>query len=113
MTANGWIKHEGGTRPVAPDTWVQRRSLSGVVSAIMQADDFRWDFPCEYRVFAPVVDPSGSPDFVRETAARIMAAMGSRDGYLDYTDAAHTKIGVKAAVRAAQALEAALNGVKP
>ena len=103
MTANGWIKHDDGPRPVAPDTWVQRRSLSGVVSAIMQADDFRWDFPCEYRAFTTVVDPSGSPDFVRETAARIMAA--NCGVAKDYTAAASE------AIRAALALEVELGRI--
>jgi hypothetical protein len=108
---DGWITHDGGPCPVAPEMLVQlRQHMGGGVfsrSIIDTADVMDWSEPCAYRIFVPAhtVTPGPSP-FVRETAARIMAAMsppvGTTDNDLAYY-ATHS-------VRAAQALEDALKG---
>lgn len=102
---DGWIKYDGGNCPVPPDTWVQITSTRGVAhDDVLPADKWEWQYIAAYRVFAPVAPDqpaTGPSDFVRETAARIMAA--------DYWTVIRTDDEMaKTAVAAALALEKAL-----
>ena len=103
--ADGWITHDGGPRPVDPETWVQIREGEWEPQSVRHADDYAWGTVTAYRVFTPAHTTPGPSPFVRETAARIMAVEVAKD---DYEDA----IAARRAVRAALALEAALKGVK-
>jgi hypothetical protein len=104
--ADGWIEHDGGPCPVDPETWVQVKDFHGrPVSYFCKADEWRWDTATAYRIFAPVTpNPPGPSPFVRETAARIMAALnlGPVTTHIDLAYYAAF------AVHAAKALEAAL-----
>lgn len=102
--ADGWITHDGGNCPVSPDSWVQ---LQSETQAPMRANFATWSVISRYRVFAPVT-PGPSP-FVAETAARIMAGFAAHPNYMADP---HADWAVEA-VRAAQALDAALKEVKP
>ena len=67
-------------------------------------DDFDWLFVAAYRVFAPVA-PGPSP-FVRDTAARIMAAIAVHGG--SYPTDEKLAEAANRGIRAALALEAAM-----
>jgi len=71
---DGWIKHNGDDKcPVDPETWVEA-SRHGTPMEWAEAAEHRdWSRVTAYRVFAPVTP--GPSSFVRETAARIMAAL--------------------------------------
>ena len=103
---DGWIKHDGGNNPVTPECWVQ---LQNETQAPMRADDATWSVISRYRVFAPVT-PGPSP-FVRETAARIMAAIAVHGG--SYPTDEKLAEAANRGIRAALALDAALKEVKP
>lgn len=102
---DGWITHDGGNCPVSPDSWVQIVGRTGDKSpSAKRADYWYWDCVAAYRVFAPVT-PRPSP-FVRETAARIMAAIAVHGG--SYPTDEKLAEAANRGIRAALALEAAL-----
>jgi hypothetical protein len=101
--ADGWITHGGGPCPVAPETWVQVVSKAGA-EGMQMAGEWLWHNVVTYRIFAPVTPtPPGPSEFVRQTAARIMAAMVTRQGAI-------TEEEIAGCVLAAEAMERALKG---
>lgn len=107
MTADkdGWIKHDGGPCPVAPGRLAMINDDETVALPVFSIN---WAVVKKYRAFARVNPPAPGPsDFVRDTAALIMAAgnppVGTTDNDLSYY-AAHS-------VLAALALEKALKEV--
>lgn len=69
---DGWIKHDGGPCPVAPGRLVM---VNGGTDCAIPVESVVWKDVTRYRTYARVNPPDPGPsDFVRETAARIMAA---------------------------------------
>lgn len=111
--ADGWITHDGGPCPLDPAAFIEREyALS---TTFGRAQDAVWREVKRYRIFAPFTP--GPLPFVRETAARIMAAAVVDDDFLEAMggcDQEHTvNATARFAVRAAQALEAALKDAAP
>ena len=105
-----WIKHDGGPCPVDPEARVQVKTSYGkALKTIYAAREWDWSSVTAYRVFAPVT-PGPSP-FVRETAARIMAAIAVHGG--SYPTDEKLAEAANRGIRAALALDAALKEVKP
>lgn len=114
--ADGWITHDGGPCPVDPETLVQIRESNFLQLTAYAARDFDWGPVIAYRIFVPAHTTPGPSPFVRETAARIMAAAVVDNDFMEAMwgcDQEHTvNATAQFAVRAAQALEAALKGVE-
>jgi hypothetical protein len=85
---DGWIDHDGGPCPVPPETWVQIKNKDGMLlDPAYQADFWAWDDVSAYRIFAPVyAHPPADADeaFIRDTAARVLAAMTAHRGFAHY-----------------------------
>jgi hypothetical protein len=102
--ADGWIKHNGGLCPVPQYQYVEVEEANGEFSLGLAVARY-WPRVKRYRIVDDDARLPAQSPFVRETAARIMAAgTWNSDRSLE-EDAAFS-------VKAAKALEAALKGAR-
>jgi hypothetical protein len=102
---DGWITHDGGPCPVAPDALTER--AYGRASCFGPSSDGTWEDVKRYRCFAPAHTATGPSPFVRETAARIMAGFNIGAGVPPEAVAKYAHDAVYAALALLAALEEA------
>lgn len=105
---DGWITHDGGPCPVAPGRLVM---VNDDITVALPVSAINWAAVTKYRTFARVNPPDPGPSpFVRDAAARIMAAIAVHGG--SYPTDEKLAEAANRGIRAAKALEAALKEVK-